>query len=84
LSRDLVGSAAPSFRLAESCDLELVLQIDRGVGTWLHGVKHIADQWPREVPEDEALRMINSNSLYLQHPKCGWYAPFEKRLRMKE
>jgi len=60
-----VQSAALSFRLAGPGDLKPVLQIYHDVGTWLHDAKGIADQWPREMPEDEALRMIHSNSLYL-------------------
>jgi ribosomal protein S18 acetylase RimI-like enzyme len=53
------------LRKAEPADLGLVRELHRDVGTWLHEIKHISDQWAREVPEDEVRRMIESGALYL-------------------
>jgi GNAT superfamily N-acetyltransferase len=52
-------------RKAEPADLDLTLDLYRDVATWLHDVKHITDQWPREIPEEEVRHMIESGATYL-------------------
>jgi len=53
------------FRTAGTADFDVVRQLYRDVTTWLHDVKHITDQWPREIPEEEVRQMIRSGAAYL-------------------
>ncbi len=55
------------FRLATPADQPVVSEIYRGVCAWLHDVKGIADQWERDIPEQEIENEILSNQFYLAY-----------------
>ena len=53
------------FRLAMPADLEVALEVYRGVCLWLNDVRGITDQWDRDVSQEEIQKLITSGELYL-------------------
>ncbi len=55
------------FKLATRADLGIVSEIYTGAAAWLHDVKGITRQWPREIPEEEVRHILSSNRPYLAY-----------------